>query len=230
MKSKSNTHAEASARISLDIPAQDTSLFKSQAVHDVLTFLSRYHTDEFSITELAEAVDYSRPTITKAVDTLVANDLITDQRDGNTMVAKINQERLSRPDDPLLQIPQAEFHTPVRTAAEQLSDRLDTVIGIVLYGSVARGTADRRSDIDFWVLVEEDRMANQRTANTIRQDLEDEEFDTGRYAYDIDVETLPAVPNYVENIQEILSEGIVIHDTENFETIREMVFHGNLNE
>ena len=230
MKSKSNTHAEASARISLDIPAQDTSLFKSQAVHDVLTFLSRYHTDEFSITELAEAVDYSRPTITKAVDTLVANDLITDQRDGNTRVAKINQERLSRPDDPLLQIPQAEFHTPVRTAIKQLSDQLDTVIGIVLYGSVARGTADRRSDIDFWVLVEEDRMANQRTANTIRQDLEDEEFDTGRYAYDIDVETLPAVPNYVENIQEILSEGIVIHDTENFETIREMVFHGNLNE
>ena len=217
-------------RISLDIPSQNTNLFKSQAVHDVLFFLSRYHTDEFSITELAEAVEYSRPTITKAVDTLVANDLITDQRDGNTRVAKINQERLSRPDDPLLQIPQAEFHTPVRTAAEQLSDRLDTVIGIVLYGSVARGTADRRSDIDLWVLVEEDRMANQRTANTIRQDLEGEAFDTGRYAYDIDVETLPAVPNYVEDIQEILSEGIVIHDTENFETIREMVFHGNLNE
>ena len=165
-------------RISLDIPSQNTNLFKSQAVHDVLFFLSRYHTDEFSITELAEAVEYSRPTITKAVDTLVANDLITDQRDGNTRVAKINQERLSRPDDPLLQIPQAEFHTPVRTAIKQLSDQLDTVIGIVLYGSVARGTADRRSDIDLWVLVEEDRMANQRTANTIRQDLEDEAFDT----------------------------------------------------
>ena len=86
------------------------------------------------------------------------------------------------------------------------------------------------SDIDLWVLVEEDRMANQRTANTIRQDLEGEEFDTGRYAYDIDVETLPAVPNYVEDIQKLLNEGIVIHDTENFEIIREMVFHGNLNE
>ena len=39
-------------------------------------------------------------------------------------------------------IPQAEFHTPVRTAVEQLVEQLDTVIGIVLYGSVARGTAD----------------------------------------------------------------------------------------
>jgi predicted nucleotidyltransferase len=230
MESESNTHAEAGARISLNIPAQDTNLFKSQAVHDVLSFLSRYHTDEFSITELADAVDYSRPTITKAVDTLVANDLITDHRDGNTRLAQINRERLSRPDDPLLQIPQAEFHTPVRTAVDQLVDQLDSVIGIVLYGSVARGTADRRSDIDLWVLVEEDRMANQRTANTIRQNLEDEEFDTGRYAYEIDVEALPAVPNYTEEIQEILSDGIVVHDTEEFETVREMVFHGDLDE
>jgi predicted nucleotidyltransferase len=230
MKSESNADAVAGATISLDIPAQDMSLFKSQAVHDVLSFLSRYHTDEFSITELADAVDYSRPTITKAVDTLVANDLITDHRDGNTRLAQINRERLSRPDDPLLQIPQAEFHTPVRTAVDQLVDQLDSVIGIVLYGSVARGTADRRSDIDLWVLVEEDRMANQRTANTIRQNLEDEEFDTGRYAYEIDVEALPAVPNYTEEIQEILSDGIVVHDTEEFETVREMVFHGDLDE
>jgi len=218
MKRKSNTHTEAGARISLDIPAQDASLFKSQAVHDVLSLLCRYHTDEFSITELADAVDYSRPTITKAIDTLAANDLITAQRDGNTRVAKINRERLSRPDDPLLQVPQTEFHTPIRTAVEQLVDRLDTVLGIVLYGSVARGAADRRSDIDLWVLVEEDRMANQRTANTVRQNLEDEEFDTGRYEYEIDIEALPAVPNYTEDIQKILSEGIVIHNTEKFET------------
>ena len=54
----------------------------------------------------------------KAVDTLVANDLITDRRDGNTRLVQINRERLSRPDDPLLQIPQAEFHAPVRTAVE----------------------------------------------------------------------------------------------------------------
>jgi predicted nucleotidyltransferase len=226
MKSKSNTMSGGGARISLNVPAQDASLFKSQAVHGVLSFLSRYHTDEFSITELADAVDYSRPTITKAVDTLVANDLVIDRRDGNTRLVQINRERLSRPDDPVLQIPQAEFHAPVRTAAEELVERLDDVIGLVLYGSVARGTADRRSDIDLWVLVAEDRMANQRTANKIRQDLEAQEFDTGRYAYEIDVEALPAVPNYTEELQEILSGGIVIHDTEKFDTVREMVFHG----
>lgn len=230
MKNKSNTISGTGATISLDIPAQDAGIFNSQAVHDVLSFVARYHTDEFTITELTNAVDYSQPTITKAVDILVANDLVTDRRDGNTRLVGINPERLSRPDDPLLRIPQAEFQTPVRTGVDELVERLDTVIGIILYGSVARGTADRRSDIDLWVLVEDDRMANQRTANRVRQDLEDQEFDTGRYAYEIDVESLPAVPNYTDELRDVLGDGLVVYDSEKFETVREMVFHGDLDE
>jgi len=230
MKSNSNTGGGTGATISLDIPAQDTDIFKSQAVHDVLTFLARYHTDEFSITELTDAVDYSQPTISKTVDILAANDLVTDRRDGNTRLVQINPERLSRPHDPFLRIPQAEFHTPVRKAVDELVDQLDSVIGIVLYGSVARGDADRRSDIDLWVLVGGDRMANQRTANRVRQDLEDQEFDTGRYAYEIDIESLPAVPNYTDELRDVLGDGLVVYDSEKFETVREMVFHGDLNE
>jgi len=230
MESKSNIGPGVGSKIVLDVPAQDTNLFKSQAVHEVLSFLSRYHTNEFSITELTDAVDYSQPSISKAVNILAANDLVTDHREGNTRLVQINRERLLHPDDPFLQIPQAEFHTPVRTAVDELVEQLDDIVGIVLYGSVARGDADRRSDIDLWVLVEEDRMANQRTANRIRQDLEDREFDTGRYAYEIDVESLPAVPNYTAELRDILSDGLVVHDTENFETVRKMVFHGDLDE
>ncbi len=230
MKSKSNTGGGSGTTISLDIPAQDADIFKSRAVHDTLSFLTRYHTDEFSITELTDAVDYSQPTITKAVNILATNDLVTDRRDGNTRLVQINPERLSRPDDSFLHIPQAEFHTPVRKAVDELAEQLDTVIGIVLYGSVARGDADRRSDIDLWVLVEDDRMANQRTANRIRQDLEDQEFDTGRYAYEIDVESLPAVPNYIDELRDVLGDGLVVYDSEKFETVRQMVFHGDLDE
>lgn len=214
----------------LDIPAQDPSLFKSRAVHQVLSFLARYHTDAFSITELTDAVDYSQPSISKAVDVLTANDLVVARREGNSKLIQINRSRLSRPDDPFLQIPQTEFQEPVRTAVDEMVNELDGVIGIVLYGSVARGDADRRSDIDLWVLVEEDRMSNQRAANRARQDLEDEEFDTGRYAYEIDVESLPAVPNYTDELREVLRDGLVVHDTEKFETVRKMVFHGGLDE
>ena len=230
MESRSNTDRGNGATISLDIPAQDADIFKSQAVHDILSFLTRYHTDEFSITELTDAVDYSQPTITKAVDILVANDLVTDRRDGNARLVQINSGRLSRPDDPVLNIPQAEFHTPVRTAVDKLVEQLDNVVGIILYGSVARGDADRRSDIDLWVLVEDDRMTNQRTANRVRQDLEDQEFETGRYAYEIDIESLPAVPNYTDELHDVLGDGLVVYDSEKFETVRQMVFHGDLDE
>lgn len=230
MKSNSNTPSEDGSKITLDIPVQDDTLFRSQAVQDVLVFLSRYHTEQFSITELTDAVEYSQPTVSKAVDILSANDLVGDRREGNTRIVHINRERLSHPDDPYLQIPQSEFQLPVRTAVDKLLDRLDDVIGIVLYGSVARGDADRRSDIDLWVLVEDDRMANQRTANRVRQDLEDTEFDSGRYAYEIDVEALPAIPNYTDELRDILSDGLVVHETERFDTIRNMIFHGDLDE
>lgn len=230
MQSNSNIDPGEGSKIALDIPAQNTDLFRSQAVHDILSFLSRYHTDEFSITELTDAVDYSQPSVSKAVDVLAANDLVVERRDGNTRTVHINRDRLSRPDDPFLQIPQTEFQEPVRTAVDELRDRLDNVIGIVLYGSVARGDADRRSDIDLWVLVAEDRMASQRTANHIRQDLEDRAFDTGRYAYEIDVEALPAVPHYEDDLKEILSDGLVVHGTEKFDTVRNMIFHGDLDE
>lgn len=230
MQRNSNTDLGGGAKITLDIPTPDTTLFRSQAVHDTLSFLCRYHTDEFSITELTDAVDYSQPSVSKAVDVLVANDLVVERRDGNTRSVHINRDRLSRPDDPFLAIPQSEFQTPVRTAVDDLLDRLEDVIGIVLYGSVARGDADRRSDIDLWVLVEEDRMANQRTANRVRQHLEDQTFDTGRYAYEIDVEALPAIPNYVEEVRDILSDGLVVYDSEKFDTVRRMLFHGDLDE
>jgi len=230
MQSNSNTASTDGSQLLLDIPTKNTDLFRSQAVHAVLSFLSRYHTEEFSISELADAVEYSSPSVSKAVDILTANDLVVDRREGNTRNVRINPARLSRPDDPFLEIPQVEFQTPVRVAVEQLRDELDTVIGIVLYGSVARGEADRRSDIDLWVLVDGDRMTNQRTANRVRQDLEAREFETGRYAYEIDVEALPAVPNYVDELREILSDGLVVYGTEKFDTVQRMVFHGDLDE
>lgn len=230
MQSGSNTTSGEGVKIALDIPVRNADLFRSQAAHDILSFLSRYHTGEFSIVELTDAVDYSHPSVSKAVDVLAANDLVVERRDGNKRIVHINHDRLTRPDDPFLEIPQTEFQKPVRAAVDELVSRLEEVIGIVLYGSVARGEADRRSDIDLWVLVAEDRMENQRTANHVRQDLEDQAFDTGRYAYEIDVESLPAVPNYADDIRGILSDGLVVHDTEKFDTVQSMILHGDLDE
>jgi predicted nucleotidyltransferase len=230
MQTKSNDNSSNRSRISVDLPLQDDRLFKGDATDDILLFLMRHRDESFSMTDIAEAVDYTRPTITKTVDVLSNNDLVVEERDGSRRMVQINRDRLTLPDDPYLEIPQSEFHAPVKAAMEALLNELDGVLAVVLYGSVARGEADRRSDIDLWVLVREDRMGNQRRANRVRQSLEEDAFDGGRYAFEIDVEGLQAIPNYADELREILRDGIAIHRTNEFDTVRKMVLHGDVDE
>lgn len=230
METSSNGGSDSGSGITIDIPLQDSRLFKGEATDGILLFLTRHHNEAFSITDIAEAVNYTRPTITKTVDVLSNNDLVVEERDGSRRLVQINQDRLTRPDDPYLEIPQSEFYAPVKGATEAILDELDSVLAVVLYGSVARGEADRRSDIDLWVLVREDRMGNQRRANRVRQSLEEDTFDGNRYAFDIDVEGLQAVPNYTNELRAILRDSIAVHRTDEFDTVCNMVLHGDVDE
>ncbi len=230
METTSNSKLGDKTRISVDVPLRDDRLFAGEATDEILLFLTRHRNESFSMTEIAEAVDYTRPTITKTVDVLSNNDLVVEERDGARRVVQINRDRLTLPGDPYLEIPQSEFHAPVKAATEALVNELEGVLAVVLYGSVARGEADRRSDIDLWVLVREDRMSNQRRANHVRQSLEDDAFDGDRYAFEIDVEGLQAIPNYADELREILRDGIAVHRTDEFDTVRRMILHGDADE
>lgn len=227
MITKSNGREAGGMQLTVNIPLQDDRLFAGEATDDILHFLTRHRNESFSITDISKVVDYTRPTVTKTVDVLSNNNLVIEERDGTRRVVQINRERLTNATDPYLEIPQQEFHKPVRAAAEALLDELDDVLAVVLYGSVARGEADRRSDIDLWILVREDRMDNQRRANQVRQSLENDVFDGDRYAFEIDVEGLQAVPNYTDEIRRILGDGIALHQTEEFDTVCQMVMHGD---
>lgn len=215
--------SEVGITISLPIPAQNPNLFKNKATDDVLLLLSRHRFDEFTIGELAKRTGHSKPTVGRAVDVLEGNDLLVEKPEGNRRLVRINRERLSVPDDPYLRIPQREFHEPVKVAVDRLRNRLDNVLGIVLYGSVARGEADRRSDIDLWILVSEGRAESQRTVNEVERDLEEREFRGSRYDYDIDIEALSSVPRYTDDIREIVLSGIPLYETSKFETIEKLL-------
>lgn len=230
METNTNGISDDGTRITVDIPLRDERLFKGEATDDILLFLTRHYDESFSITEIAGAVGYTRPTITKTVDVLSNNDIVVEERNGSRRLVGINRNRLTLPDTPYLEIPQSEFHAPVKAATETLLDELDDVLAVVLYGSVARGEADRRSDIDLWVLVREERMANQRRANQVRQSLEEDTFDGDRYAFEIDVEGLQAVPNYADDLRDILRDSIAIHRTDEFDTVSKLILHGDVDE
>lgn len=227
---KPHTTAERGTQVSVDVPLRDGRLFGSDAADAVLDLLARNADEAFSVSEVAAATDHSRATVTRAVEVLAGNDLVVDERDGRRRLVRINRERLSRPDDPYLDVPRAEFHAPVRAAVDALVDRLDDVLGVVLYGSVARGEADRRSDVDLWVLVCADRPRAQRRANRVRQSLEDDTFGGERYAFEIDVEAVSGLPAYEDEVREILTEGIALHRTEAFDTARRLTLRGDVSD
>ena len=219
MSCETESNATQGVSISVPIPAADADLFKSKATNDILLFLTNHRFKQFSQREVADQIGHSQQTVRRAINTLVENGLVVESPENNQRLVQINRERLAIPDDPLLRIPQPEFQKPVKAAVDELTDRLDGVIGIVLYGSVARGEADRRSDIDLWVLTTNDRAPNQREANAVGRDLEDAEFDGKRYAYDVDVEAVHAIPTYTEDVRGIVVSGIPIYSTNKFETV-----------
>ena len=211
------------ASISLSIPTSDPDLFKHKATSDVLLFLTNHRFSDFSLRELASQIGHSHQSVRRAVNVLSSNDLLIESPEGNQRLVQINRQRLSIPDDPILRIPQPEYHQPVKTAVTKLRDNISDVVGIILYGSIARGDADRRSDIDLWVLTRSGRAESQREANAIARDLEDMVFDGDRYAYDIDVEAVQAIPAYTEDIREIIVSGIPVYKTSDFETVETLL-------
>jgi len=63
-----------------------------------------------------------------------------------------------------------------------------------------------------------------------RQSLEEDTFDGNRYAYEIDVEGLQAIPNYAGELRQIIRDGIAVHRTDEFDTVCNMILHGDLDE
>lgn len=225
MDSERERDSSSGMSISLDIPTNEPELFKHSATSDLLFFLANHRFDEHTIRELADRTEYSKGTISNAVTVLEANDLVDVEYGGPAKHVSINTDRLDVPDDPILCIPQSEYHEPVRAAVRELTHELDDLAGIVLYGSVARGEADRQSDIDLWVLVTDDRMGAQRRVNEIVQYLEDQPFNEPgeRFDFHVDVEEPTSLPQYTEDIDRIINSGITVHSSDNFEKYETVV-------
>lgn len=151
---------------------------------------------------------------------------MTVEAGGNRKNVSINRDRLTKPDDPILQIPQSEFHAPVRTAVSRLRDELAGVIGIPVFGSVARGEADRRRDVDLWVVVQADRATNQRTANEIGKELEETRFDGDRYEFQILVESARFALHYSDRLEDVVASSITLYETETLQRFKREVLAG----
>jgi len=209
--------------VRLPVPLGDPDAFRYGATADILHILMDNPAREFTNRELHRVTGKGLSSVNAAVDTLEALGVITVDRSGRANAVRMNSGMLVKADDPVTTIPQSEYHAPVRAILTGLEDRIGDDAGVVLFGSVAGGTADRTSDIDLFVVVDENRMHAQRKAHTIEQEIANEQFDGERYEAHIIVEPKGSAENH-DRISDILAEGLTLRDSQALDTVKQRVF------
>ena len=213
-------------RISIDPdPNVDTGIFRIEAADDILRLLVDAHETEFTIPELVDATDVARSTVWRAVDLLEGIGAVHIRETPQRNYVSINVDSLEK-DDPILAIEQSEFHEPIRAFVSHVQEELigttevDSVVGIVVFGSVARGEADRQSDIDLFVVVDGDRTTARRTVADVVAELQDRRFNGDRFVFEPYVESIHSAQRAGSKLREIFLEGITVYEDEKLHSIR----------
>jgi len=209
--------------VRLPVPLGEPGAFRYGATADILHILVDNPDRKFTNRELHRVTGKGLSSVNAAVDTLEALGVITVDRSGRANAVQIDPAMLVKADDPVTTIPQAAYHEPVRAILRRLEERVADEIGVVLFGSVARGSADRTSDIDLFVVVKDGRMQAQREAHTIEQEIADEEFDGDRYEAHIVVEPSESAANH-DRIGDILVEGLTLRASPALNAVKQEVF------
>jgi predicted nucleotidyltransferase len=217
------TRPPQQATISLPIPPPEPSLFRHKATEKILRLLLDNPYERFTIRALSRLTDSSAQSVKRAVDVLEPNGVVVVESQGNRRLVGINRQRISKPDDSVLGIPQSEFHPPVRTALNRLQDELDQVLGVLVFGSVARGQADRQSDIDLWVLT--DDRTEQHRANEIAKELGQERFDGDRYEFQILVESPESARGHGDRLEDVFADAITLVDSDELHALKQEVLN-----
>lgn len=209
--------------IALEYPFPSDRVFRYQAMQDLLGLLIEEPYEEYTVSRLAEMVDANQATISKSVRLLNEAGAIQTRQDGRKRYISIRRDRLSKP-DPVLSVPQAEFHKPLKAFVDRTQVALNNLVGLLLFGSVARGDADRASDIDLLVFVDDHRTQARRSVQSIVSDLEETKFDGNRYSFEVLVESTDSARRIGDRLQQQFDDGITLVGSDELSTIRSEVY------
>src|SRR6056297_3186149 len=212
-----------STTLALEYPFPDERVFRYQAMQDVLSRLIEEPYDEFTIGQLAEMVDGTQATVSKAVKLLKQLGTVQTRQEGRKQYVSIHRDRLTKP-DPVLSIPQSEFHKPIRAFVDRVQTEVDQLVGVLLFGSVARGTADRASDIDILVFVQDDKTTARRTVQSIVSTLQQTKFVGDRYNFEVLVESTESAKRIGYRLRQQFDEGLILLRSEQLSDIRREVY------
>lgn len=210
--------------ISIDLPLPEQRVFSSETVSEILELLVNNPYQEFSKSQLQELTGRGWSSIQKGVKILESLKLVNTKFEGKSNLISLNTEKVDKPSDPVFSISQDSFREPVRRFKEKVLGEVDYVAGVLVFGSVARGEADRASDIDILVVVEDELTSARRKVTDIVSELEEEEIEGDRYEFEALVESVETTEKRGERIRNIFSEGLVLHRTKKLEKLKKDVF------
>ncbi|WEL23329.1 nucleotidyltransferase domain-containing protein [Candidatus Nanohalovita haloferacivicina] len=125
----------------------------------VLEFLRDRPDQMFTINEVAESVDGSYPAVRDFIRELEDLDLVRIRKKGSSYLVEFNQDsRYFHAVDAIFQVEVTPLFKEADSFVHELmdSDEMEEkIVSVVLFGSVARGTADSNSDIDILFVVED---------------------------------------------------------------------------
>ncbi|MFB6228329.1 MAG: nucleotidyltransferase domain-containing protein [Halobacteriales archaeon] len=225
-----DTLSEQGVELHVPFPFGEEQVTRYKAMEDTLELLTRNPFREFTVRQLRDVTGNGSKTTTRAVDLLQQLELVRVDESGRSRNVRLNRDRVTIPDDPLFTLPQDEFRDPARAFAERARSEVPSFSALIVFGSVARGEADRQSDIDLWILIDDDDKLLQarRAATDIAVDLGEMQFGEAneRYEFEVLVESVESAVDHAEaddSIDEVLAEGIVIEDSEALERVTDVV-------
>lgn len=210
-------------------PTGDTDVFRIGAADDILRVLVEAHDTEFSISELVDITNVTRSTVWRAIDLLNGLDVLQIRETPQRKYISIDPVHLEKA-DPILGIKQEEFHEPVRVFVTEIqenlskTDAVEQLVGIIVFGSVARGEADRKSDIDLFIVVKGDRTTARRRVADVVSDLRERRFNGDRFDFEQYVESIDSVERAGSKLQRIFDEGISVYGSDDIQSLRKVVF------
>ena len=217
-----------SLKVMFDFPFPGERVFRYQAMQDILHHLVTNPLQEFTQQELASITDADISSISRSVDLLGELGVVT-VTEGRPARISIDTDHIQQT-DPIFAIPQSEFRKPVQAFLEELDARIkDTttiteLVGVVLFGSVARGTADRRSDIDLLIIVDGDLTHGRRVCTAVARDLEAESFDDNRYEFEVLVETSDTAVSHAAELTDIFDTGLLLAESDRLQELRQNIY------
>lgn len=176
-----------------------TDLLGREYKGEVLRFLKDNPDDFFSINEIAEKTSGSNPSVKKFLEELSDIGLIKFRKKAGSYLVEYNPD--SRYDEAVQSIFKVEIDELWRKARmyayilfsdEELGEFIDS---IVLYGSVARGTADSNSDIDILILYNDEPHS---------EEIMEKALEKGKEESDEEIEIVPMIestPKFRESWQ-----------------------------